>query len=71
MKNIWVNSKKLNNDLLSDIMTHLLDSWRRAMAMRILVRRKMMVRRMMASATEMIITEGWEEENEAHKQTHH
>lgn len=58
MKNIWVNSKKLNNDLLSDIMTHLLDSWRRAMAMRILVRRKMMVRRMMASATEMIITEG-------------
>lgn len=37
-------------------MTHLLASWMRAMAMRILVRRKMTVRRMMASATDMIIT---------------
>lgn len=39
-------------------MTHLLDSWMRAMAMRILVRRKMTVRRMIASATDTIITEG-------------
>lgn len=38
-------------------MTHLLDSWMRAMAMRILVRRKMMVRRRIASTTEMMITE--------------
>lgn len=43
-------------------MTHLLDSWMRAMAMRILVRRKMIVRRMIASATDMIITEGEGEE---------
>lgn len=34
----------------------------RAMAMRILVRRKMIVRRMIASATDMIITEGEGEE---------
>lgn len=38
-------------------MTHLLDSWMRAMAMRILVRRKMMVRRRIASTTDIIITE--------------
>lgn len=37
--------------------TDLLDSWMRAMAMRILVRRKMRVRRRMASTTDMIITE--------------
>ena len=35
----------------------MLDSWMIAMAMRILVRRKMRVRRMIASATDMIITE--------------
>lgn len=39
------------------IITHLLDSWMRAMAMRILVRKKMRVRRMIASATDIIITE--------------
>lgn len=38
-------------------MTDLLDSWMRAMAMRILVRRKMRVRRRMASTTDRMITE--------------
>lgn len=42
---------------LSDTATHLLDSWMRAMAMRILVRRKMRVRRRMASTTDMMITD--------------
>lgn len=39
------------------VWTHLLDSWMRAMAMRILFRRKMTVSRMIASAMEMMITE--------------
>lgn len=43
--------------LLNDMKTDLLDSCMRAMAMRILVRRKMRVRRRMASTTDMIITE--------------
>ena len=37
--------------------SYLLDSWMRAMAMRILVRRKMRVNRMTASATDRMITE--------------
>lgn len=42
---------------LSSSSTHLLASWMRAMAIRILLRRKMSVRRMTASATDTMITE--------------
>lgn len=57
----WFSCKKhlslnMKNVSLNNVLTHLLDSWMRAMAIRILFRRKMTVRRMTASATDMIIT---------------
>lgn len=62
--NTWLNPKDV---LLNNVLTHLLDSWMRAMAIRILFRRKMTVRRITASATDMIITVA---EKETHTHTH-
>lgn len=51
------------------VMTDLLDSWMRAMAMRILVRRKMRVRRRKASTTDRMITEDTQKSKYKFKQT--
>lgn len=50
---MWLHVKDVS---LNNALTHLLDSWMRAMAIRILFRRKRTVRRMTASATDMMIT---------------